>query len=146
MKKFLTLLLLLVTLTVTAQSDRKINRLSKENSLYARIAMSDTTGGLYTEQQLFCGEMLITHFVNKRHFIAHSDKFTLDIDIKKTKLGENNSWVGVDQEGRWYYLTPFTDGAKTAPGFGVIIQPVSEKLQREYDLPVIIIANFKLCP
>lgn len=148
MKTFIRIVLLIIILSfmaivfATAQSDAKINRLAKETGLYIRTILADTSAGFRTETEIFCGEDLVTHFINKRHFIAHTSKFILDLEVKKRKVGKYNSWVAVDEQGGYYFITPFiVDGA----GYGVFIQPVNKDLGRRYDLPIITIANFNLC-
>lgn len=138
------LFLFFMTLLATAQSDNRINRLSKETGLFVKTAMTDKEGNVYNEQIIFCGVELVTHFINKRHFIAHTSKFELDLDVKKRKIGNYNSWLAVDKDGRRYFITPFTDGQKV-PGYGVFIQPIDKNYSPVYDLPVITIANFNLC-
>ena len=140
--KFLLILVLTVPTFSYSQSDSKINRLAKETGLYIKTILADTSAGFHTETEIFCGEDLVTHFINKRHFIAHTSKFILDLEVKKRKVGKYNSWVAVDEQGGYYFITPFmVDGA----GYGVFIQPVNKDLGRRYDLPIITIANFNLC-
>jgi hypothetical protein len=127
-----------------SQSDAKINRLAKETGLYIKTVLPDSTNGFYSETEIFCGEDLVTHFINKRHFIVHTSKFELDLDVKKRKIGNYHSWLAVDKDGRRYFITPFTDGQKV-PGYGVFIQPIDQNYSPVYDLPVITIANFKIC-
>lgn len=137
------LLSLLLTVFASAQSDRKINRNSQETGLYIRATFGDKIDEVYNEKQLYCEEALVTHFINNRHFIAHTSKFQLDIDVKDRKVGKYNSWVGKDRDNdNYYFITPFTTGGV---GYGVIIQPVTKKLVFRYDEPVITIANVKIC-
>lgn len=135
---------LLATVFAQAQSDRRINRLSQETGLYIRIAVADTLlpGGNYSEAVVYCEEELVTHFINNRHFIAHSSKFQFDLDVKKRKVGGYNSWVTKDRDkDEWYFITPF----KLGEGFGVIIQPISKSHQPMYDRPIVTIANVNIC-
>lgn len=142
--KILMLTLLLgVALSSSAQSDRKINRNSQETGLYIRASLSDSVAGVRFDRQIYCEETLITHFINNRHFIAHSYKFELDLAVVHRNIGEYKSWLAFDEKtGRYFFITPFRF---EKDGFGVIIQPVDKKYNRLYDLPVITIANFNVC-
>lgn len=137
------ILLAILPLTVNSQSDRKINRNSKESGLYIRASLPDSVAGSTFDRTIFCEETLVTHFVNKRHFIAHSYKFELDLTVVHRNIGEYKSWLAFDEKAeRYFFITPFRF---EKDGFGVIIQPVDKKYNRLYDLPVITIANFNVC-
>ena len=104
--------------------------------------MADTVSGFHNETDIFCGEELVTHFINKRHFIVHTSKYFLDLEVKKRKVGKYNSWLAVDDQNRYFFITPFKADEL---GYGVFIQPVNKELGRLYDLPIITIANFDIC-
>ena len=134
--KILMLTLLLgVALSTSAQN-------YQESGLYIRATMTDKVSGIYNEQTIYCDEDLVTHFVNKRNFIAKSSKFELVLKVVHRNIGEYKSWLALDTANRYFFITPFRF---ERDGYGVIIQPVDKRYNRLYDLPVITIANFNLC-
>lgn len=142
----LTMALLIYAVIFTqAQSDRKINRLAVEAGKYVRISVSDDLfdDGDYESEEVSCGEELVTHFINKRHFIAHSSKFKFDLDVKKRDFDDYGSWLAVDRDNKdkYYVITPFGYG----DGVGVIIQPVTKSFYVRHDEPIIAIANVNIC-
>ena len=139
----LTAVIIFLSHVAHSQSDRKINRNSKESGLYVRINLVNTVDGVYNSTEVYCGEELVTHFINHRHFIAHTSKFELDLDVKDRKVGEYNSWIAKDRDKEnYYFITPFKVGTDA---YGVIIQPCMKNLSLRYDEPVITIANVKIC-
>lgn len=136
MKNLIKILLILVlSVPVFAQN-------YQESGLYIRATMADKVAGIYNEQTIYCEEELVTHFVNKRNFIAKSSKFELRLKVVHRNIGEYKSWLALDTANRYFFITPFRFEKN---GFGVIIQPVDKRYNRLYDLPVITIANFNVC-
>ena len=140
----ISLLMIVFASKSQAQSDRKINRLSQETGLYVRSVLHNTTDGIYNETELSCKEELVTHFINKRHFIAHTQSYIYDLEIKKRRVGQYKSWLGLAQDGRYFLITPFTVQSTEDNSYGhaVIIQPVSAQYVLMFDLPTVTISNF----
>lgn len=147
MKKIIiALVLILSTIALNAQSDRKINRLAQEAGKYVRITTIDDMfeDEEYEIEPIYCGEELVTYFINKRHFIVHSAKFQLDLDVKKRNFDGYHSLLTTerDDSNSYYVVTPFGYGDG---GYGVIIMPVTKSLNPRFDAPVITIANVNIC-
>jgi hypothetical protein len=144
--KFILILVLSVPVSQTfSQSDSRINRLAQEVGMTVRVALYDSPD-ITTEREIFCGEDLVTHFINKRHFIAHSSYFVLDLEVIDRKIGKYNSWLAVDENKNYFFITPFgVDNGRGGKGYGVFVQPVDKKLNKLYDRPVITMCSVNIC-
>ncbi len=132
------LLILVLAAPVLAQSDRKIEKNSRESYMYVKIVLNDSEM-FHVEHKISCNQERLKIFVNKRNILIHGFAIDFDIKIVKRNVGKYNSWVGKDGD-QYYFITPFL--VKDVPGgSGVMIQPVDETLNRQYDVPAYIFSN-----
>lgn len=140
-KSFLFSLFLILSSISYGQSI-EIDKELTSTGVFIRTVMFDDTFG--REVVLFCDLDAVDFLITKKKIIIHSSQFTLDIDIKKRKVGQYNSWVGLDRiSGKFFFITSFR---VNTGGYGMFIQPIHEDLTADFTTPQITIANFNLCP
>lgn len=124
-------ILILFALATSAQQMTKVN-------LYVKVELHNE---VYDPEIVSCGTSEVAFHISKRKVIILSQKVTLDLKVKKKRLGQYDSWKAVDKDKQYYYITPFQEDEI----FGLYIQPISKNFDKMYDRPVVIVSNGNIC-
>lgn len=131
MKKLLTLLFVLVTLSTYAQKSTKgIER----SFLSVKVFL---TPGLV----LSCREETVHYLVNKHDVIFRSLSSTLELSVVDRNIGRFKSWLAKDKSDQYYFITAFVEGEYSS----LIFQPVDKSLTPQNDLATVLFTNAPVC-
>lgn len=136
MKKLITIILLLVSLTLTAQSDKKVKRETITTPLNVMVSLPNLilTGdsARIEEKPMFCEyDEFAKFFISNRRIYTYVHNVKLDLRVKKKRVGPYKSWLAIDDEYN-YYLVMRVTGIGENNGQGILFRPVRKDLT--YDL------------
>jgi hypothetical protein len=138
MKKQRRLPLALVTiLLLTTLLPLKAQQMTKAN-LYVKVELHNE---VYEPEIVSCGTSEVAFHISKRKVIIIAKQVTLDLKVKKKRIGDYKSWKAIDKDKQYYYITPFQEDQI----FGLYIQPISKNFDKMYDRPVVIVSNGSIC-